>query len=97
MYIQTSGGFHETDNEDIKIHTGKYRGIEVLNGNRIQSRFRKWFVKELIKAFDGENDVVVITFDEKYNEKGDPVQKFYSADNIDLEVMPNRHNSSQTF
>ena len=52
-----------------------------------KSRFRKWFVKELIKAFDGENDVVVITFDEKYNEKGDPVQKFYSADNIDLEVM----------
>ena len=43
-----------------------------------KSRFRKWFVKELIKAFDGENDVVVITFDEKYNEKGDPVQKFYS-------------------
>ena len=52
-----------------------------------KSRFRKWFVKELIKAFDGENDVVVITFDEKYNEKGDPVQKFYSADNIDLEVL----------
>ena len=52
-----------------------------------KSRFRKWFVKELIKAFDAENDVVVITFDEKYNEKGDPVQKFYSADNIDLEVM----------
>jgi len=52
-----------------------------------KSRFRKWFVKELIKAFDGENDVVVITFDEKYNEKGDPVQTFYSADNIDLEVM----------
>ena len=52
-----------------------------------KSRFRKWFVKELIKAFDGEDDVVVITFDEKYNEKGDPVQKFYSADNIDLEVM----------
>ena len=52
-----------------------------------KSRFRKWFVKELIKAFDGENDVGVITFDEKYNEKGDPVQKFYSADNIDLEVM----------
>ena len=52
-----------------------------------KSRFRKWFVKELIKAFDGENDVVVITFDEKYNEKGDPVQKFYSADNIDFEVM----------
>ena len=52
-----------------------------------KSRFRKWFVKELIKAFDGENDVVVITFDEKYNEKGDPVQKFYSAANIDLEVM----------
>ena len=51
------------------------------------SRFRKWFVKELIKAFDGENDVVVITFDEKYNEKGDPVQKVYSADNIDLEVL----------
>ena len=43
-----------------------------------KSRFRKWFVKELIKAADGENDVVVITFDEKYNEKGDPVQKFYS-------------------
>ena len=54
---------------------------------RYKSRFRKWFVKELIKAFDGENDVVVITFDEKYNEKGDPVQKFYSADNIDLEVL----------
>ena len=52
-----------------------------------KGRFRKWFVKELIKAFDGENDVVVITFDEKYNEKGDPVQKFYSADNIDLEVL----------
>ena len=52
-----------------------------------KSRFRKWFVKELIKAFDGENDVNVITFDEKYNEKGDPVQKFYSADNIDLEVL----------
>ena len=52
-----------------------------------KSRFRKWFVKELIKAFDGENDVVVITFDEKYNEKGYPVQKFYSADNIDLEVL----------
>jgi|TARA_R100001440_G_scaffold74072_1_gene99198 hypothetical protein len=52
-----------------------------------KSRFRKWFVKELIKAFDGENDVVVITFDEKYNDKGDPVQKFYSADNIDLEVL----------
>ena len=52
-----------------------------------KSRFRKGFVKELIKAFDGENDVVVITFDEKYNEKGDPVQKFYSADNIDLEVL----------
>ena len=52
-----------------------------------KSRFIKWFVKELIKAFDGENDVVVITFDEKYNEKGDPVQKFYSADNIDLEVL----------
>ena len=52
-----------------------------------KSRFRKWFVKELIKAFDGENDVVVITFDEKYNEKGDQFQKFYSADNIDLEGM----------
>ena len=52
-----------------------------------KSRFRKWFVKELIKAFDGENDVVVITFDEKYKEKRDPVQKFYSPDNIDLEVM----------
>ena len=52
-----------------------------------KSRFRIWFLKELIKAFDGENNVVVITFDEKYNEKGDPVQKFYSADNIDLEVL----------
>ena len=31
-----------------------------------KSRFRKWFVKELIKAFDGENDVVVITFDENH-------------------------------
>jgi len=52
-----------------------------------KSRFRKWFVKELIKAFDGENDVVVMTFDQDYNEKGDPVQKFYSADDIDLEVI----------
>ena len=39
-----------------------------------KSRFRKWFVKELIKAYhqaDDEGDVIVITFDEKYNEKGD--------------------------
>ena len=55
-----------------------------------RSRFRKWFVKELIKAYhqaDDEGDVIVITFDEKYNEKGDPVQKFYPADDPDLAVL----------
>jgi hypothetical protein len=51
-----------------------------------KSRFSKWFVKELIKAFDGEHDVVVITFDE-HDDNGHPHQKFYSADNVDLAVM----------
>lgn len=51
-----------------------------------KSRFSKWFVKELIKAFDGEHDVVVITLDE-HDDQGHPHQKFYSADDIDLEVM----------
>ena len=51
-----------------------------------KSRFSKWFVKELVKAFDGEHDVVVITFDE-HDDKGHPHQKFYSADNADLAVM----------
>ena len=51
-----------------------------------KSRFSKWFVKELIKAFDGEHDVVVVTFDE-HDDKGNPHQKFYSADNVDLAVM----------
>ena len=54
--------------------------------NVYKSRFSKWFVKELIKAFDGENDVVVITFDQ-HDSEGHPHQKFYSADDIDLEVM----------
>ena len=51
-----------------------------------KSRFSKWFIKELIKAFDGEHDVIVITFDQ-HDSEGHPHQKFYSADDIDLEVM----------
>jgi len=51
-----------------------------------KSRFSKWFVKELIKAFDGEHDVVVVTFDE-HDEQGHPHQKFFSADDNDLAVM----------
>ena len=55
-----------------------------------KSRFRKWFINALIKAYHAapeEDDVIVITFDEKYNDKGDPVQKFYYKGHPDLELM----------
>jgi hypothetical protein len=51
--------------------------------NLYKSRFGKDFVKELINAYDGENDVVVITMPSD-EPGGKPHQKFYAANDPEL-------------
>jgi len=52
-----------------------------------KSRFSKEFIKGLIEAFDGTDDVVVITIPGSSEPYIDPYQKFYSANSPELSKL----------